>query len=136
LLLLLSSIISKPGNERQWAMPIFQYLLSNSPFPYPSRSLKTTTKTAFRIENRVKFVKIRGYLFIKSRCKCKCRRVYLGLIRRWPHGIAKKHKKSLSKIVCICICNGFNQQIPPYFYDFHSNLISEWFMGEPNLSEK
>jgi len=43
------------GNEQ---VPIFQYLLANSPFPYPSRSLKTTTKTAFRIENGVKFVKI------------------------------------------------------------------------------
>ena len=29
---------------------------------------------------------------------------------------------SLSKCVCTCICNGFNQQIPPYFNELNSDL--------------
>jgi len=35
-----SSIISKPGNERRWAMPILQLFTCEFFFPYPSRSLK------------------------------------------------------------------------------------------------
>jgi len=49
-----------------------------------------------------------------------------------PHGIAKKHKKSLSNRLCISVCNGFNQQIPPYFHEYNPVFNSEGIFG-PSL---
>jgi hypothetical protein len=54
--------MSKPGNERQWPMAISFLFLTLVSFAYSQTSRKMIAKTILKIEIRVKFVKIRGYL--------------------------------------------------------------------------
>jgi len=61
----MSSIISEPGNERQWARPMSQSFAFYVSFIYQCRSRKMIAKSAFRIKNGVILLKLRGYLLIK-----------------------------------------------------------------------
>ena len=57
-----SSIISKPGNERLWAMAISNLFPAHVSFANTQTSPIMIAKADFEIKIRVKFMKIRGYL--------------------------------------------------------------------------
>ena len=61
-----SFIISKPGNERQLAMAISQLFPNLNALACAENSQNMITKTVLKFENRVEFMKIRGYVLIKS----------------------------------------------------------------------
>jgi len=54
-----SSIISKPGYERQLARPMFQSIANYISFSYASRLSKIISERAVRIEIGVEILKIR-----------------------------------------------------------------------------
>ena len=80
------------------------------------------TKTVSKIEIRVEFMKIRGDLVNKSVEM----QVRSHLLRRYGRMILDHRQKNvpnvLSNRLCTFICNGFIQQIPPYFHEFNSDF--------------
>ena len=86
---------------------------------------KNDPKTIFKIEIRVKFIKIRGYIQLVP-FEMQVQSSYLGE-NRLGRTLGRPEIGVflyifLSNGSCTCICNGFNQQIPPYLSEFHSDL--------------
>ena len=78
-------------------------------------------------------MEIRGYLLIKSVGNALTSAIAEPLTHDLFGDVLISSSKSiipLSNRLCICICNGFNQQIPPYFQEFHSVFISESWCGD------